>query len=76
MKFEESQLYDSVIKHKKVFSKQLSVQEINYSISLIIELNVVTLKLRFLSYLCQELFVILAEKHRKLIQVHSQTTLY
>ena len=35
-----------------------------------------TLKLRFLSYLCQELFVILAEKHGKLIQVHSQTTLY
>ena len=76
MKFEQSQLYDSVLQLKKVFSKQLSVQEINYSISLIIELNVATLKLKFLSYLCQELFVILAEKHEKLIQVHSQTTLY
>ena len=29
MKFEQSQLYDSVLQLKKVFSKQMSVQEIN-----------------------------------------------
>ena len=59
-----------------VFFEQLSAQEINYSISLIIKLAVVIMKLKFFSYFCLKNFVILAEKNGILNQVHSQTTIY